>query len=103
MEPLQNGKYYHIYNRGNNHENLFRTPDNYEHFLRLYEKYISPIAGTFAWVLMKNHFHLLVKVKDEKDIGFYKLLNSDGSIDSVRFQTTQSHNLSECVAPDRVE
>ena len=69
MEPLKHGKYYHIYNRGNNREDLFRTPDNYQHFLRLYEKYIYPVAETFAWVLMGNHFHLLVRVKEEEEIG----------------------------------
>jgi putative transposase len=68
METLQHGKYYHIYNRGNNREDLFRTPENYLHFLRLYEKYIFPVAETFAWVLMKNHFHLLVKMKDINEL-----------------------------------
>ena len=94
MEPIQNGKYYHIYNRGNNREDLFRTPENYLHFFRLYEKYIFPIAETFAWVLMKNHFHLLVRVKNIDEIGVYKSLNSDGSGDCVRFQTTTNPNLS---------
>ena len=76
METLKHGKYYHIYNRGNNREDLFRSPDNYQHFLRLYEKYISPVAETYAWVLMKNHFHLLVRVKDINELdlpGFQNL------------------------------
>ena len=60
--PLQTGKYYHIYNRGINRCDLFREDDNYEYFLRLYDKYISPVANTLAWVLMKNHFHLLVEI-----------------------------------------
>jgi len=75
MQQLQHGKYYHIYNRGNNREDLFSTPDNYLHFLRLYEKYILPVADTFAWVLMKNHFHLLVKVKEENEIKLKELPN----------------------------
>ncbi|HID28372.1 MAG TPA: transposase, partial [Desulfobacterales bacterium] len=33
-EPLQFGQYYHIYNRGNNRENLFVEPRNYPYFLR---------------------------------------------------------------------
>ena len=32
-------------------------------FVNLYDKYISPVAKTYAWVLMRNHFHLLVKIK----------------------------------------
>jgi REP element-mobilizing transposase RayT len=67
-EPLQNGNYYHIYNRGINGEELFREKMNYEHFLRLYDKYIEPVADTFAWCLMGIHFHLLVRIKEEDEI-----------------------------------
>jgi len=60
--PLTPNKFYHIYNRGINSCNIFKEPANYEHFLGLYQKYINPIAETYAWVLMPNHFHLLVKI-----------------------------------------
>jgi putative transposase len=36
--------------------------------LRLYEKYIEPVAETYAWCLMGNHFHLLVRIREEADI-----------------------------------
>ena len=68
IEPLSPGNYYHIYNRGIDSCNLFKEADNYEHFLGLYDKYISPVAETYAWVLMPNHFHLLVRVKEEEEI-----------------------------------
>jgi len=59
---LKQGQYYHIYNRGINSCDIFREATNYEHFLRLYDNHISPIANTMAWVLMKNHFQLLVEI-----------------------------------------
>ena len=59
-EPLAPGEYYHIYNRGNNRENLFRQERNYDYFMRLYAQYIAPVALTFAFSLLPNHFHLLV-------------------------------------------
>ena len=65
-EPLTCGNYYHIYNRGIDSCNLFTEPDNYEYFLSLYDKYISPVADTYAWVLMPNHFHFLVRLKEEE-------------------------------------
>jgi len=68
IEPIAYGRYYHIYNRGIDSCNLFQETDNYEYFLSLYDKYISPIAETYAWVLMPNHFHLLVRVKEEEEI-----------------------------------
>ncbi len=67
-EPLIKGDYYHIYNRGNNGIDLFLEQKNYTHFLRLYEKYINPIADAFAWCLMKNHFHLLIYIKEDHEI-----------------------------------
>lgn len=66
--PLEYGKYYHIYNRGIDSDTLFKENKNYEYFLKLYGKYIDPIADTYAWCLMKNHFHLLVRIKDSEDI-----------------------------------
>ncbi|OMQ13333.1 transposase [[Flexibacter] sp. ATCC 35103] len=67
-EPLEFGKYYHIYNRGINSENIFKENRNHEYFLILYNKYIDPIAETFAWCLLKNHFHLLIRIKTFEEI-----------------------------------
>jgi putative transposase len=72
QQPIEFGKIYHIYNRGNNGENLFLSNNNFNQFLSLYDKYISIVADTYAWCLMPNHFHLLVRVKDEAAIGFLK-------------------------------
>jgi putative transposase len=67
MQPFEKmlpGKYYHVYNRGINGENIFHDIPNYQHFKRLYEKYIDPVADTFAWCLMPNHFHFLIRILD---------------------------------------
>jgi len=63
--PLEPGRYYHIYNRGNNRENLFLEERNYRYFMQLYRKHIFPVCDTFAYCLMPNHFHLLVRVRDQ--------------------------------------
>ena len=65
---LESESYYHIYNRGINRCDLFRETNDYRQFLRFYEKYIEPIADTYAWVLMPNHFHLLIRIKSEKKL-----------------------------------
>lgn len=56
-------KFYHIWNRGNNRENLFYTAANYEYFLRMYAEYLDPVAETYAFCLLPNHFHLLIRTK----------------------------------------
>ena len=63
-EPLLYGQYYHIYNRGNSGETLFREQRNYPYLLKLHAKYIEPVAETYVYCLMPNHFHFLVRIKD---------------------------------------
>jgi hypothetical protein len=66
--PLLYDTYYHIYNRGVNGENIFVEERNYDLFLKLYEKHISPVVDTFAYCLLRNHFHIDLRVKSEEEI-----------------------------------
>lgn len=64
---------YHIFNRANGNEKLFLSDDNYRYFLKKYDEYIYPIADTFCYCLMPNHFHFLVRVKKESVLNeFFK-------------------------------
>lgn len=63
--PLQQDVCYHIYNRGNNGEDLFPEQRNYAYFLKLYAHHVSPLVDTFAYCLLRNHFHLLVRIKPD--------------------------------------
>ena len=63
---LKPGNYYHVYNRGNAGEILFYRKENYMYFLRLYFKYMNPVLETYAWCLMPNHFHFLIRVNDDQ-------------------------------------
>ncbi len=48
---------------GTTRENLFYTSANYEYFLRLYAEHLDPVVETYAFCLMPNHFHLLIRTK----------------------------------------
>jgi REP element-mobilizing transposase RayT len=65
FEPLIPGQFYHIYNRGMNGEPLFKSDKNYWYFLSKYAEHTFPVVETFAYSLLSNHFHLLVRVRDE--------------------------------------
>lgn len=54
---------YHLYNRGNNSQNIFYNRENYLFFLKKIRLYVLPYADILAWVLMPNHFHIMVYVK----------------------------------------
>jgi REP element-mobilizing transposase RayT len=68
-QSLEESKFYHIYNQGNNSENLYHSEGNYRYFLKKLDWYLSDYIKVYAFCLMPNHFHLLVKVKalDELD------------------------------------
>ena len=63
--PLKEGKFYHIFNRGNNGDSLFYKPENYKFFLRKLDEYLSSQIEVFAFCLLPNHFHLLVRVREK--------------------------------------
>ncbi|MDD5151893.1 MAG: transposase [Flavobacterium sp.] len=65
---FESGQYYHIYNRGNNRENIFIEEKNYNYFLEKMKKYLLPVADVYAYCLLKNHFHIVIKIKDKKDL-----------------------------------
>ena len=62
--PLQHGQTYHLYSRGNNRQSIFVQERNYRHFLQLYGQHVQPIADTYAYCLLPNHFHFLLHIRD---------------------------------------
>jgi len=64
-EILEPGHWYHIYNQGNNKENIFFEERNYAYFLHLLKKYVCPISEIYTYCLLPNHFHFLVKIKED--------------------------------------
>ena len=74
--PLFEGTYYHIYNRGNNRENIFYSLRNYKYFLLKYDHYLSEYLDTYAYCLLPNHFHFFVKVKERENTD--TIARSDG-------------------------
>jgi REP element-mobilizing transposase RayT len=66
--PLKAGRMYHIWTHANGDENLFRTDENYRYFLEKYTYHLLPIVETFAYCLMPNHLHLMIRVREKEGI-----------------------------------
>lgn len=73
MKTIAN-ELYHIYNQGNNREQLFYSDADYIHFLFLYRKLVRPHCETLAYCLMPNHFHFLI-YSTESSVAEVKLGN----------------------------
>jgi putative transposase len=64
---FEEGCFYHIYNRTINRQPMFKNEGNFEFFLKQYDKYLSPVTETYAYCLLPNHFHILLRVKENAD------------------------------------
>ncbi|MDP4271027.1 MAG: hypothetical protein Q8909_13010 [Bacteroidota bacterium] len=60
------GAVFHVFNRGNNQEDIFIEERNYDFFLALMKKYLLPVADIYAYCLLRNHFHIALRIKDEE-------------------------------------
>lgn len=63
---LSPNRTYHLYNRSNNSETLFKTEENYRYFLRKFDYRFKDSLKVFAYCLMPTHFHFLVQVKTDQ-------------------------------------
>jgi putative transposase len=74
MEKLEQGHYYHLYNRGAGRSNLFQEGKDYHRFIDKYWYYMFFSVETYAWCLIQNHFHVLIKVRSlhQQEVLFQK-------------------------------
>jgi len=63
--PLLKDNFYHIYNRANSGRCIFYKDENYDFFLQKLGEYLSDFMDLYAFCLLPNHFHLLIRVKEE--------------------------------------
>ncbi len=66
-DEFETGSIYHVYNKVVSDVTLFNNDEDYTSFLERYARYFSPYFETFAYCLIPNHFHFLVRVKDNLD------------------------------------
>ena len=59
------GALYHILSRGNDRQDIFLNDDDYKTFLSVLEEMSSRFeVDIFAYVLMSNHYHLLIRTNE---------------------------------------
>jgi hypothetical protein len=95
-EPLLHSQYYHIYNRGNNGETLFRTP--IKAFNRAYQRTGSLFGKPFRRILVdSDHYfaHLIVYIhRNPQKYGF---------VDDSRNRPYSSYRATLSAKPTRIQ
>ena len=75
LEILEQNHVYHIYNRGINSNPIFLSDENKSYFLKLFSKYLIEKVEVYAYCLMDNHFHVVIKIVDDEKIVTQSLSN----------------------------
>ena len=63
--PFYKNHYFHIYNHAIGKELLFYKPENYKYFFKQYKNYLQNLVSTYAFCLLQNHFHMLIRSESE--------------------------------------
>jgi REP element-mobilizing transposase RayT len=91
-ELLLPNSIYHIYNHGIGNSDIFIEAANYEYFLDLYKKHISPFTRLYAFCLLPNHFHIVLK------LGNYELIEEFIKLSGYKFSAKRYANMNNKIA-----
>ncbi len=67
-QKLLPNHFFHLFNRGINGQKIFVTEENYNYFLKKYAAKTKAYLDTYAYCLLPNHFHFLVKIKSVDEV-----------------------------------
>ena len=91
---------YHIYNQGNNGQKIFFTRENYLFFLKKIQDHLLLHCDLLAWCLMPNHFHLMVKVRDDSSDEYVQKIQPNSEPDyqhDVNSRTPSTEALNKAI------
>ena len=82
------GEIYHVINRGNERNTIFHTDEDYAFFeTLLFETLAETGVLCQAFVLMPNHWHLLLKTHTDGDLSLFMQLVTQSHARNVREKT----------------
>jgi REP element-mobilizing transposase RayT len=96
---FKEGYIYHVFNRGNNKQQIFFSEKDYRLFIHYINQFIGPYSDMLAWCLMPNHFHFLIhatnKSIETRKSGGLQLSNLSYGIKQLLSSYTKSINKRE--------
>ncbi|WP_175622547.1 transposase [Chryseobacterium schmidteae] len=89
--PIEADRFYHIYNSGINGDIIFKSDYNYFFFFSKVAEFLVSVCDVYAYCLMSNHFHLLVKIKSDFELeSLVKVQNLDNASERIGLHSPQN-------------
>jgi putative transposase len=95
METLKEGSFYHIYNRGINSCDIFSVDRHMLRFISKMYYYLIPAMKIYAYCLLSNHFHLLIKIRslqEQREIFDELKRTSNMGFHGLKFENFREYN-----------
>jgi len=72
---FESGRFYHIYNRTIDKKKMFVDDGNYIFFLKKFSFYLNELIEVYAYCLLDNHFHFLIRVKENEAVNLHDIVS----------------------------
>jgi putative transposase len=99
LANIHEGSFYHIICRAIDGKKLFYNDDNRTYFLSRYQTLLGDFVDTYAYSLLDNHVHWLIKSKQEDAIALYLKQVPPGELTS----THKKFLAGECLFHELIE
>ena len=72
---------YHIIQRGNNRQNIFREDEDFEKFLTLIRECMNKYTSElYHYCLMSSHLHFLIRISSREEVAKFMQALSQSSV-----------------------
>ena len=72
---FESGRFYHVYNRTIDKQKMFANEGNYVFFLKKFSFYLNNLIEVYAYCLLDNHFHFLIRIKENESSDLHEVVS----------------------------
>jgi putative transposase len=100
IQQLAPDRFFHVFNRAVGNEKLFLHDEDYHRWLGLIKMHLLPLSDIFAYCLLPNHYHLLIRLNDDLPAsGFSKAMSDAANTYSKLFNAANNRKGSLFMRP----
>jgi REP element-mobilizing transposase RayT len=91
-QPFKEEGYYHIYNRSNGKELIFKYAEDANEFLKRFSELVAPYCDVLAYCLMSNHFHFVLYCKPIDEVLKERVAKENSNMAKMFLENQATYN-----------